>query len=137
MANEKGIDLLNDAGQQRLTARRFQRDLLFKHQFAAEVAQRQRELSLMNAGGEKVPGDGIKNQSYRRTSAAAGILKLRLLHQMGFQHFTNDFGDAGGRQLRKAGKLDTGYRAKSVDQTIDHACVGLFDLVNMARLTVR
>ncbi len=51
---------------------------------------------------------------------------LGLLNQMRFQHFADDFGDAGRRQLRKSGKVDTRYRAEPINQAIHGAALVCF-----------
>ena len=51
---------------------------------------------------------------------------------MRFQHFADDFGDAGRRQLRKSGKVDTRYRAELINQAIHGARIGLLYLIDMA-----
>jgi hypothetical protein len=84
-----------------------------------------------------VPGLGFHHQPHRRTPAAAGLLDFRLLNQMRFQHFADNFGDAGGRQLRKSGEVDTRYRAKLINQAIHRARIGLLNLIDMAWLTIR
>ena len=79
----------------------------------------------------------LPKQPHRRPPAAAGLLNFGLLHQVRFQHFADNFGDAGGRQLRKSGEVDTRYRAELINQAIDGARIGLLDLIDMAWLTIR
>ncbi|STS90500.1 Uncharacterised protein [Klebsiella variicola] len=84
-----------------------------------------------------VPGLGFYHQPHRRAATAAGLLDLRLLHQMRFQHLADNLGDAGGSQLRKSGEVDTRYRAELINQAIHGARIGLLNLIDMAWLTIR
>ncbi len=95
------------------------------------------DLAAADAHRQIVPGFGFHHQSYRRTATATGLLDLRLLHQMRFQHFADDFGDTGGRQLRKSGEVDTRNRAELINQAIYSARIGLLNLIDMAWLTIR
>jgi hypothetical protein len=56
---------------------------------------------------------------------------------MRFQHFADDFGNAGRRQLRKTREVDARHRAKLINQAIYCARIGLLYLIDMAWLTVR
>ena len=111
--------------------------LLFNHQFAAQVAQRKMNITAADAHRKVVPGFGFHHQPHRRTATTPRLLDFRFLHQMGFQQLTNNFGNTGGGQLRKSGKVNTRHRAKLINETINRPCVGLLDLINMAWLTVR
>ncbi|MNL34751.1 hypothetical protein D3C87_1567390 [compost metagenome] len=83
-----------------------------------------------------MPGFCLHHQAYRRTATAAGFLNFRLLNQMGFQHFTYNFGNTGWRQLSQTRKIDTRDRAKLINQAIHRARVGLLNLINMSWLTI-
>ncbi len=100
VADKELVDFGQDAFQQRFRVFGRQRQLLLNHQFAAEIAQRQRDAAAADAGGQVVPGLGVQHQPHRRAAPAADFLVLGFLDQMGFQQFAHDLGDAGGRQLR-------------------------------------
>jgi hypothetical protein len=94
------------------------------------------DLAAADAHREIVPGFGFHHQP-TADAPAAWLLDFRLLNQMRFQHFADDFGDAGRGQLRKAREVDARYRAKLINQAINRARVGLLNLIDMAWLTVR
>ena len=137
MAHKKGVDTIDQRGQQRLLRFIRQRRRLLYQRAAAEIAQRQGQRAVMQAHREIVPGERVEDQADGRSAARARLLKFRLLHQMSVEHFTHDLGDAGGRQLRQSGKFDTRNRTVEIDQAVNNACISLFDLVNMARLTIQ
>lgn len=83
-----------------------------------------------------MPGLGFHHQPDRWTATASRLLNLRLLNQMGFQHFADDFGDTGGCQLCQARKINTRNRTKLINQAINRARVGLLNLINMPWLTI-
>ena len=95
------------------------------------------DLTAADAHRQIVPCLGLHHQPHRRAAAAAGLLDLGLLNQMRFQHFADDFGDAGRRQLRKSGKVDTRYRAELINQAIHGARIGLLYLIDIAWFTIR
>jgi hypothetical protein len=50
---------------------------------------------------------------------------------MRFQHFADNFGNTGRRQLCQAREIDTRNRTKLINQAINRASVGLLNLIDM------
>ena len=134
--NKEPIDKRGDSHLKRQLGFQLQRQLLFHHQLAAEIAQCKVDFTPADAQREVVPGFGFHHQPHRRTAAAARLLNFRLLHQMRFEHFSYDLGDTGRCQLRKAGKIDARDRPKLINQAIYRTRIGLLNLIDMPRLTI-
>ena len=67
-------------------------------------------ITATNTDGKIMPGFGFNLQTDSGSPSAADFLNFRLLNEMSFQQFANDFGDTGRSQLRESGEVirDTG-----------------------------
>ncbi len=62
---------------------------------------------------------------HRRTATVPRFFDFQLLHQVCFEHLTDNFSDTGRSQLRQTGKIDTRDWTKLINQAINRARVGL------------